>query len=91
MVKFRLLRRARARGQIKGYHCGNHEQPVEGASCTRGVLTHKILIEFDTVKFEENSHRIHVDFAQKPHFNANNSFKPVCYGLVQRRRNNRRE
>jgi len=38
----------------------------------------KILGEFDSVKFEENSPRIRVDFGQKHRFNANNSFKPVC-------------
>jgi len=42
------------------------------------VPTFKILIEFDRVKFDENSHRIRVDFAQKHRFNANDSFKPVC-------------
>jgi hypothetical protein len=42
------------------------------------VPTFKILIEFDPVKFDENSHRIRVDFAQKHRFNANDSFKPVC-------------
>jgi hypothetical protein len=45
----------------------------------------KILVKFDSVKFDENLPRIRVDFSQKPLFNANNSFKPVCYGLVQRR------
>jgi len=42
------------------------------------VPTFKILIEFDPVKFDENSHRIRVDFVQKHRFNANDSFKPVC-------------
>jgi hypothetical protein len=42
----------------------------------------KILIEFDNVEFDENSHRIRVDFVQKHRFNANDSFKPVWYGLV---------
>jgi hypothetical protein len=55
-----------------------------------GVLAFKILIESDSVKFDENSRLIHILFAQNPRFNTNNSFKPVCYGLVQRRRNSRR-
>jgi len=42
------------------------------------IPTSKILIEFDPVKFDENSRRIRVDFAQKHRFNANDSFKPVC-------------
>jgi len=39
---------------------------------------HKTLGECDSVKFEENSSRIRIDFAQKHRFNANNSFKAVC-------------
>ena len=50
----------------------------------------KILVKFDSVKFDENLRLIRVDFAQKPLFNANNSFKHVCYGLVQRRWKSRR-
>ena len=50
----------------------------------------KILVKFDTVKFDQDLRRIRVNFAQKPPFNANNSFKPVCYGLVQRRWKSRR-
>ena len=42
----------------------------------------KILIKFDIVEFDENSRRIRVDFVQKHPFNANDSFKPVWYGLV---------
>jgi len=38
----------------------------------------KILVEFDSVKFDENSRRIRIDFAQKRRFIANDSFKPVC-------------
>lgn len=40
------------------------------------------LIEFDIVEFDENSRRIRIDFVQKHRFNANDSFKPVWYGLV---------
>jgi len=53
--------------------------------------TIKFLVRFDPFKFDENSRRISVEFAQKPRFIANVSFKPVCYGLVQRRRNSCRE
>jgi len=38
----------------------------------------KILVKFDSVKFDESLRRIRVDIAQKHPFNANNSFKPVC-------------
>jgi len=38
----------------------------------------KILNAFDSVKFAENLHRIHVDFGQKHRVNANISFKPIC-------------
>ena len=48
--------------------------------CRHGQSAFKILIEFDTVKFDENLRCISVDFAQKPCFNANGSFKAVCYG-----------
>ena len=48
----------------------------------RYAPTSKILIEFDIVEFDENSRRIRVDFVQKHRFNANDSFKPVWYGLV---------
>ena len=40
--------------------------------------TFKILVEFDPVKFDENSRRIRVDFGQKRRFTANDSFKPLC-------------
>jgi hypothetical protein len=53
-------------------------------------LMPKILIEFDSVKFDENSRLIRVDFSQKHRLNANGSFKLLCYGLVQRRWNSRR-
>jgi hypothetical protein len=49
---------------------------------TRDLATLKFLIEFYSVKFDENSHRIRVYFGQKPRFDTNGSFKPVCYGLV---------
>jgi len=48
------------------------------AQRTHGAPILKILVEFDSVKIDENLRRIRVDFAQKPPFNANNSFKPVC-------------
>lgn len=36
------------------------------------------LSKFDSLKFDEKSHRIRIDFAQNPRFVANDSFKPVC-------------
>jgi hypothetical protein len=48
----------------------------------RRMPAFKILIEFDNVEFDENSRRIRIDFVQKHRFNANDSFKPVWYGLV---------
>ena len=53
-------------------------------------LMPKFLIEFDSVKFDKNSRLIRVDFSQKHRFKANGNFKPLCYGLVQRRWNSRR-
>lgn len=38
----------------------------------------KILVEFDSLEFDENSRRIRVDFVQKSRFNANERFKPLC-------------
>jgi hypothetical protein len=90
MVKFRLPRHAISHRQTKGYRSGNHPRSLEGVLYIRCVLMPKILIEFDSVKFDENSRRIRVDFSQKHRFKANGSFKPLCYGLVQRRWNSRR-
>jgi hypothetical protein len=56
------------------------DQPT-APCCRYRAATLKILIEFDSVKFDENSRRIRVYFGQKPRFNANGDFKPVCYGL----------
>ena len=90
MVKFRLPRRAMSHGQTKGYRSGNHARSLEARSTSGAMLMPKILIEFDSVNFDENSRRIRVDFSQKHRFKANGSFKPLCYGLVQRRWNSRR-
>ena len=90
MVKFRLPRHDIARAEAACYRCANHARLAEGAYCTHYASMFKILVEPDSVKFDRNSRRIRVDFGQKPRFIANDSFKPVCYGLVQRRRNNRR-
>jgi hypothetical protein len=90
MVKILLPRRASTRARTKRYRCGNHARSIEGGHCMRPVAAFKILIEFNPVKFDEKPRPICIDFIQKPRFNANGSFKPVCYGLVQRRRNSRR-
>jgi hypothetical protein len=78
MVKFRLPRRAIAPTEAACYRCGNHARSDEAAHCTHNAWTFRILIEFDSVKFDQNSRRIRVDFGQKPRFIANDSFKPVC-------------
>jgi hypothetical protein len=78
MVKFRLPRGAIARTKTKSYRCGNHARSSEEGTHTRCALTFKTLIEFDIVKFDEKSHRIRVDFTQKPHLKPNASFNPVC-------------
>lgn len=82
MVKFVLPRRAADAKKSK----------VTTAVTMRGAPTmpawadrapmFKILIEFNIVEFDENSHRIRVDFIQKHRVNTNDSFKPLCYGLV---------
>lgn len=89
MVKFLLPRYARMRAAGKYYRRGNHARSGEGTPGPRLLANAKILIEFDSIKFDENLRRIRVDFGQKHRFIANNSFKPVCYGLVQRRWDNR--
>jgi hypothetical protein len=48
--------------------------------------TPKILGKCRPVEFDEKSPRIRVDIAQKRRFNPNDSFKPVWYCFVQRRR-----
>ncbi len=58
-----------------------HGAPAVPAWADRAPMF-KILIEFDIVEFDENSHRIRVEFVQKHRVNTNDSFKPVWYGLV---------
>jgi hypothetical protein len=75
MVKFRLPRRkvdAKVTGAV------TMRALLAGAASRRGGLSPRILVEFDPVKFEENSRRIRVDFTQKPCAHANRSFNPVC-------------
>jgi hypothetical protein len=74
----------------KGYRRGNHAQLVEVSLMAGQASILKILVESSTVKFDENSRLIRIDIAQKRHLNANDRFNPICYGLVQRRRNSRR-
>jgi hypothetical protein len=90
MVKFLLQRRAGTPAQANRYRCGNHMLRAKVPDSRRGVPIFKILIEFEPVKFDENLCRISGDFTQKLRVNSNANFKPVCYGLVQRRRNSRR-
>jgi len=82
MVKFLLPCGARTRAGAKYYRGGNHARSAKGAGVMRRAPLLKILVEFDSVEFDKNSRRIRVDFAQKPRGNPNNSFKPICYGLV---------
>jgi hypothetical protein len=82
MVKFLLPRRTETRAGAKYYRRGNHARSAKGSRRPRRGPTFKILVEFDSVEFDENSRRIRVDFAQKPRGNPNNSFRPICYGLV---------
>jgi hypothetical protein len=60
MVKFLLPRRASTRARTKGYYYGNHVRMIEGAHGTRCVPAFKILIESDSVKFDENSPLIRI-------------------------------
>jgi hypothetical protein len=61
MVKFVLPRRASAHTQTKGYRCGNHARSIERARWPRPrVPAFKILIESDSVKFDENSRLIRI-------------------------------
>jgi hypothetical protein len=78
MVKFRLPRHDVARAEATCYRYGNHAWLAARVRRRHDASTFKILIEFNSVKFDKNSPRIRVDFAQKPRFIANDSFKPVC-------------
>ena len=53
-------------------------QLAAGTRYMHGAPISKTLIEFDPVKFDENSRHNRVYFAQKPRFIANDSFKPFC-------------
>ena len=63
---------------------------ARAARCADRAPILKILIEFDSLEFDENSRRIRVDFVQKPRFNANEQLQACLLGLVQRRRKSRR-
>jgi hypothetical protein len=78
MVKFLLPRRLSAPAQAKCYRCGNHTRTAESALSLGRAALFKILVNFDPVKFDKNSRRIRIDITQKPRFNSNDSFKPVC-------------
>ena len=78
MVKFLLPRRVAVRAKTESYHYGNHAPSKKTAEKVSRPSVLKILVKFDSVKFDENSHRIRVDFAQKRRFIANDSFKPIC-------------
>jgi hypothetical protein len=60
MVKFLLPRRASTRTRTKRYRCGNHARSIEGAHGMRRMPALKILIESDSVKFDENSRLIRI-------------------------------
>jgi hypothetical protein len=75
MVKFRLPQQFIMRTYARRSPCGNHADLRVGAARQDA---YKILIEFDFLEFDKNSHRIRGDFAQNCRFIANDSFKPVC-------------
>ena len=77
-MKFLLPHHDSAGAEAEYYRCGNHAQLAKGAHGTHRTSMRKILVECDSVKFDENSRRIRVDFTQKRRFIANDSFKPVC-------------
>jgi hypothetical protein len=78
MVKFRLLLAPVKREAAKRYRSGNHAGLSKAAAIWPKRSIIKILIKSGRLEFDENSHRICVDFAQKRRFIANDSFKPVC-------------
>jgi hypothetical protein len=71
-------RKSHTRAKSRSLSCGNHERLAGGARYTHKAPLSKILIEFDSVKFDENLPRNRVDFAQKHRFIANDSFRPFC-------------
>jgi hypothetical protein len=78
MVKFLLPRHAARRVKGKSYRRGNHARCAKEPGCADRAPMLKILVEFDSLEFDENSRRIRVDFVQKSRFNANERFKPLC-------------
>jgi hypothetical protein len=77
MVKFRLPQTRLPRGPVISYRCGNHVRRRKYPERNLRAAILKILVKFDFLEFEENSRRIHVYFAQKRRFIANDSFKPI--------------
>jgi hypothetical protein len=82
MVKFRLRKAQIRRGAPEPYRGGNHVWRRKTPACDRYPATSKILFKLEFLEFESNSPLIRIDFAQKRRFTANDSFKPVWYGLV---------
>ncbi|HEY1309911.1 MAG TPA: hypothetical protein VGF02_03095 [Pseudolabrys sp.] len=82
MVKFVLPRGSSNTKTSKVTAAVTMRNGLAAPAGARRTPASKILIEFDNVEFDENSPRIRVDFVQKHRFNANDSFKPVWYGLV---------
>lgn len=82
MVKFLLPLQACIMLARNSYRRANH-------GSARASVPACCPAECDCLKFEENSHRIRLDFTQKAPGRANGGFKPICYGLVQRRRKGR--
>jgi hypothetical protein len=78
MVKFLLPRHNIACAKTESYRCGNHVPLAKFAEGVHRASMFKILVKCNSVKFDENSRRIRIDFAQKRRFIANDSFKPIC-------------
>jgi len=89
MVKFLLPHGTGTRANRIYYRAGNHARSEKSVRLKPRAPVFKFLGKFDPFKFYEDSRCIRVDLSQKPRGNSNNSFKPICYGLVQRRWNNR--
>ena len=90
MVKFLLPKLPTGRVEPKSYRGGNHVGDAKRHSAQGAHAESYKLNQIDPVKFDEKPTRIRINFTQNPAFIANDSFKAVCYGLVQRRRKGRR-
>jgi hypothetical protein len=70
--------RARGRAGFNCYRRGNHVACGASVAPSGRALAAKILDKYKSLKFDEKSRRIRVDFGQNPRFIANDSFNAVC-------------